>query len=123
MSDKHASFTYNYSAKQQEELRRIREKYTHKEEDKMEQLRRLDESATRPGMITSIAAGVIGSLLLGIGMCCTMVWIDMFVFGIVIGVVGIAVISAAYPLYSGITKKCREKLSTEILKLTDELMK
>ncbi len=52
-----------------------------------------------------------------------MVWTDMFVFEIVIGVVGIAVISAAYPLYSGITKKRREKLFTEILKLTDELMK
>ncbi len=33
MSDKYESSTYNYLAKQQEELRRIREKYTHKEED------------------------------------------------------------------------------------------
>ena len=36
------TFTYTYSAKQQEEIRNIRKKYLPREEDKMEQLRRLD---------------------------------------------------------------------------------
>ncbi|MCM1167873.1 MAG: hypothetical protein NC299_17490 [Lachnospiraceae bacterium] len=125
MSEQQEKFTYNYSAKQQQELERIREKYAPKDktEDKMEQIRRLDESTTKPGTVISILAGVIGTLLLGIGMCCTMVWTDMFVLGVVIGIVGIAVVAMAYPLYSHITKKQREKIAPTILQLTDELRK
>ena len=43
------TFSYTYSANEQEEIRRIREKYQPGEADKMEQLRRLDESTTRKG--------------------------------------------------------------------------
>ena len=43
--------------------------------------------------------------------------------GIVIGTVGIIGIAAAYPLYIYITKKKKEKVAPEIMRLTDELMK
>lgn len=123
MSDKHESFHYTYSSKQQEEIKQIREKYISNEENKMDQLRRLDESATKPGTIAALIVGIVSTLLLGVGMCCTMVWTEtMFIPGIIIGVIGIAGISAAYPLYSHITKKQRKKLAPEILRLTDELM-
>lgn len=90
----------------------------------MERLRRLDESAAKPGMIAALILGIIGALILGIGMCCTMVWAEtMFIPGIIIGVIGIAGISAAYPLYTHITKKQREKIAPEILRLADELEK
>jgi uncharacterized membrane protein YeaQ/YmgE (transglycosylase-associated protein family) len=122
MDIKNETFNYNYSSKQQEEIQRIREKYVPKEENKMEQLRHLDESATKPGTIAALAVGIIGTLLLGVGMCCTMVWADRyFIVGIVIGVIGIAVLVAAYPLYMHITKKQREKIAPEILRLTEEL--
>ena len=118
------TFTYTYSAKQQEEVQRIRKKYLPPEEDKMEQLRRLDRSSTRKGTIVSIVVGVAGCLLLGVGMCCTMVWMEsLFIPGVVIGVVGIAVVAAAYPLFNAITKKERERLAPQILKLTEELSK
>ena len=118
------TFTYTYSAKQQEEVQRIRKKYLPPEEDKMEQLRRLDRSSTRKGTIVSIIVGVAGCLLLGVGMCCTMVWMESrFIPGVVIGVVGIAVVAAAYPLFNAITKKERERLAPQILKLTEELSK
>lgn len=122
MSEKKDTFQYSYSAKEQEEIRKIREKYIPKGENKMDQLRRLDESAARPGTIAAIAAGIVGVLLLGVGMCCTMVWAGrLFIPGIIIGVAGIAVIIAAYPIYSHMTKKRREKLAPEIIRLTDEL--
>ena len=122
MSEKKDTFHYSYSARQQEEIRKIREKYIPKEESKMEQLRQLDESATRPGTIAAIVVGIIGALLLGIGMCCTMVWAgQFFIPGIIIGVIGIAVVIAAYPIYNRITGKRREKLAPEIMRLTDEL--
>ena len=40
----------------------------------MEKLIRLDKQTEKKGQAVSIALGVIGSLLLGVGMCCTMVW-------------------------------------------------
>lgn len=121
-ADESISFEYTYSAKQQKEVDEIRKKYLPKEEDKMETLRRLDKNAEKPGMMASITIGVIGSLLLGIGMCCTMVWADtMFVPGIVIGLIGIVIVSQAYPMYKKITKKEREKIADQILELSKEL--
>ena len=126
MDENKNTFHYTYSPAQQEEIRRIREKYAPSapQEDKMEQLRRLDASAARAAMITALVVGILGCLLLGIGMCCTMVWADkLFVPGIVIGVLGLAGMAAAYPLYTHTLKKRREKLAPEIIRLTDELMK
>ena len=117
------TFTYTYSAKQQEEIRNIRKKYLPREEDKMEQLRRLDRDTTRKGTVLSVLVGVIGCLLLGVGMCCTMVWMKFFIPGVVIGLIGIAAVAAAYPLYTRITRKEREKIAPQILKLTEELSK
>ena len=122
MSENKDTFSFNYSAKQQEEIRKIREKYIPKEENKMEQLRRLDESATRPGTIAAIIVGIIGALLLGVGMCCTMVWAEQFFIpGIIVGVLGIVLVGVAYPIYNRVTKKYRERLAPEIMRLTDEL--
>lgn len=126
MEEKRETFTYTYSATQQEEIKRIREKYapTTQEEDKMERLRKLDRDVTKPGLIASLVVGIAGTLVMGFGMCCTMVWGEnLFVPGIVIGVTGIVGICTAYPLYIRVTKKQRDKLAPEIMRLTDELMK
>lgn len=117
-------FSYTYSAKQQTEIKSIRQRYMPKEVDKMEQLRKLDQSATQKGVAVSIAVGVVGALLFGIGMCCTMVWAGMwFVPGILVGVFGVAIIAMAYPLYHYSIQKEREKIAPEILRLSDELLK
>lgn len=127
MKEKNETFTYTYSAKEQEEIKRIREKYAPptKEESSMEQLRRLDQSATKNATIVSLAVGLVSSLILGVGMCCTMVsgWEAFFIPGIVIGVVGIAGVIAAYPIYTHMVKRKREKLAPEIMRLSEELMK
>ncbi|MBD5383997.1 MAG: hypothetical protein HDR72_03240 [Ruminococcaceae bacterium] len=120
------TFNYTYSASQQEEIKKIREKYSapEEQEDKMEQLRRLDRSVTKPGTVISLIAGVIGVLIMGTGMSMCMVGgDDLFIPGIIVGVVGILGVIAAYPLYNAVTKKRREKLAPEIIRLTDELMK
>lgn len=117
------TFSYTYSAKEQEEIKKIREKYVSKEADKMEQLRRLDAGVTQKGTAISLVVGIIGALILGTGMSMCMVWTELFVLGIIVGIVGIVMVSAAYPLYSYVTKKEREKIAPEIIRLTDELMK
>lgn len=117
-------FSYTYSAREQEEVRRIREKYCPKSPDKMAQLRKLDQSVTQKATAASILTGVCGCLVLGLGMSCVLVWSETwFAVGILIGILGIALIGAAYPLYHHVTKKEREKIAPEILRLTDELMK
>ena len=126
MEGSNETFSYTFSAQQQQEIRSIREKYIAptQEEDKMERLRRLDRSVTRPGAIAALCLGIASCLLLGIGMSCTMVWADkFFALGIVVGVIGIAGVLAAYPVYNAVTKKQREKLAPEIMRLSDELMK
>ena len=122
MDPRENSFTYTYSAAQQAEIKKIRQKYMPPEENKLDQLRRLDKSAQNRGTAVAIAVGVVGTLLLGIGMCCTMVWTGLFIPGVIIGVLGIGVLSVAYPLYNTLVKKQRQKLAPKILKISDELM-
>ena len=122
MEQKKEIFEYTYSAREQEEIRNIRKKYLPPEETKLDKLRKLDKDTTRKGCTVSIAVGILGCLLLGIGMCCTMVWMgSLFIPGVFIGILGIGMIAAAYPIYARITKKEREKLAPQILKLTEDL--
>lgn len=117
-----SGFEYTYSAKQQRELEAIRKKYLPKEEDKMERIRRLDRKAESAGVITSLVIGIVGTLIMGTGMCCTMLAEGfVFVIGIVIGLVGIAVLSFAYPVYKKITKEQRAKVAEEIIALSNEI--
>jgi len=126
MSDnqKKTAFQYTFSAKEQEELKRIRDKYLPKQENKMELLRRLDAQATQKATAYSLVAGITGALILGLGMSFCMVWTDaLFVPGILTGGTGIAVLALAYPLYNRILRKERARIAPEILRLTEEMMK
>ena len=51
--------------------------------------------------IAAVLIGIIGALLLGVGMCLTMVWSHM-VAGIVIGMVGIVVLLSLIPFVKGL---------------------
>lgn len=123
-NNENKGFNYTYSAKEQEEVKKIRKKYMPQEEDKMQLLRRLDESVNQKASVISLVFGIIGALIMGIGMSCSMVWAGvLFIPGIVIGVIGIALICLAYPVYNKTLKKEREKIAPEIIRLTDELIK
>ena len=123
------SFSYTYSAAQQQEIQEIRKKYLPKEEDKMEQLRKLHQIPTRKATSRSIALGTVGALVMGIGMSLTMsdfgniLGALAMVVGIAVGVVGMVLIALAYPVYNRVLKKERQRIAPEILRLTDELMK
>lgn len=122
------TFRYSYSSSLQEELQDIKKKYTgqpeSQEEDQLELLRKLDKSSTRKSTIVSIAMGAAGCLTMGIGMCCTMVWAAaMFLPGIIIGVIGIAMMAAAYPVYVRITKRERARIAPQVLDIIEKLSK
>ena len=117
-------FKITYSAKQQEEVKRIRDKYIPKEENTMEQLIRLDKQTERPGTIASLVIGIVGTLILGLGMSCVLVWsssIVVFIIGIIIGILGMGMAGLAYPVYKKITEKERTKVADQIIALSKEL--
>ena len=133
MEDKEI-FKFTYSAKEQEEIKAIRKKYSEPEktEDKMEELRRLDASVTQKATVISLVLGIVGTLIMGIGMSLAMTDIGEIIglassvsmlIGIPIGTVGIVLVSLAYPTYNRIVKKERKRIAPEIIRLTDELMK
>ena len=133
-NQKQNGFTYTYSAKEQAELKRIRDKYTTptEAEDKMARLRRLDASVTNTAKAVAIVFGIIGTLILGVGMSLIMTDFSeilgigetmALVIGIPVGIVGGILASLAYPIYNAIVKARRKKLAPEIIHLADELIK
>ena len=123
------SFEYTYSAQRQQEIEAIRQKYLPREEDKLEQLRRLHHSATKKAKAASIAVGVLGTLILGTGMSLCMTELGAalghlaMLIGILVGVLGLILVALAYPLYNSVLRSERRKIAPEILRLSEELLK
>ena len=115
-------FHYSYSAETQNEIEAIRRKYLPREEqeDKLEQLRRLDAGVTTPGLIASMALGIVSALVFGVGMCCFLVW-NRFALGALLCVVGVVGMLAAPWLYRRLVEKRKQQIAPEILRLSDEL--
>lgn len=127
-------FSYTYSAKEQAELKKIREKYAPKTEteDKMERLRQLDKSVTQKATVVSMIFGIIGTLILGFGMSLVMTEISEMlgsyenlatVIGAIIGVLGGTIAGVAYPIYNFVSRREREKVAPEVIRLADELLR
>lgn len=129
--NKQEGFSFTYSASEQEEIKKIRQKYQTQEEDKMARLRRLDGEVTRKASVAALSIGIIGALIMGTGMSLVMtnlgemlglLGVMGLIVGIIIGVIGIVLVCCAYPVYNRIVKKEREKIAPEVLRLTEELM-
>lgn len=130
MEKNQETFSYTYSAQQQEEIKNIRKKYLPPEEDKMERLRKLHHSATQKAQAWALVLGVIGALIMGSGMSLVMTDIaetvgisNPMVCGIVIGVVGMVMAIANYPIYKRILGARRNKFAEEIVAISDKIMK
>lgn len=116
---------------QQFMAQKIRTQYMEKEEKStdLDKLKELDRKVKRPANIFGYTFGTISALIMGSGMSLVMTDIgeklelgDMMVHGIVIGVIGMGIVVVAYPVYTRILKKEREKIAPEILRLTEEIM-
>ena len=129
-------FSYTYSAKEQEEIKRIRQKYQPVEEDDCEsginKLRRMDARVSKKAMVVALVMGIIGALVMGTGMSLIITEFGLILgitggvkmaLGVILGLIGIVLMATAYPVYNKVLKKEREKVAPEIIKLTKELIK
>ena len=93
---------------------------------KVEKLKELDKKVKNPARIFAYVFGSVSCLILGLGMCLAMKVIGgttaLMVVGIIIGLAGIALTSSTYPLYNKILEKRKEKYSSEILSLSQEIL-
>ena len=104
----------------------IANEYAVKDTRKVVQLKKLDAKAKRPAQIFAYTFGIIAALILGVGMCLSMNVIGsgttaMTAIGIVIGVVGIALVSVNYPIYKKMLESGKKKYAADIIRLTKEI--
>ena len=61
--EQHNSFSYTYSAPENQEVLSIRKKYLPQEESKLDELKRLDHLVQTSGVLESLCAGIGGVFL------------------------------------------------------------
>ncbi len=97
----------------------LREEYTPKKRTGLDEARRLDRKAKLPAYIFGYTFGILGALILGVGMCLAMQVIGdgtgMMALGIIVGIIGIVMVSTNYPIYSRILKFRKGKYASSII--------
>lgn len=119
-------FNFKYIAPTEEERKEIdsiRRQYVPQEhvESKMDRLRRLDSLVKNTAIIWSLCLGVVGTLVLGLGLTMILEW-SVWLWGIVLMVIGSVPVAIAYPVYKSVLKKYKNRYGDEILRLSEELL-
>lgn len=98
--------------------------YSEKEKNKLDELKSLDKKVKNPVNIFAYVFGTLGSLVMGFGMCVAMEVImegNMF-FGIIVGLVGIFLVTINYFMYKKMLDGRKRKYSDRILALSNEIL-
>lgn len=115
-------FTYTYSAMENQEVQSIRKKYLAPQEDKLDELKRLDQLVQNSGMTTGLCVGTIGAMIFGLGLCLAMKVIGQWPgLGVAIGLIGLTGVVAAFPAYRKVHEMTKAEHTPRILQLADEL--
>ena len=120
-------FEFNYSApssEERKEIESIRNSYLAKSssvDNKLETLRKLDSKVKNTPTMIALIIGIVGTLIFGLGMTMVLEW-NLTIWGVVVGIVGAVPISMAYPVFKLTHKKLKNKYSSQILKLSEELL-
>lgn len=108
-------------------VKEIRASYEEKKSTKYDELVALNKRVGLPAYIFAYSFGVVGALILGLGMCLAMqvigTGIPLMVLGIVIGIIGIAMVCVNYPIFLKILKSRKQKYASQIVELSDEILK
>ena len=103
----------------------IANEYSKKEESKVIALKKLDRKTKLPAQVFTYTFGIVSALIFGLGMCLAMKVIgegtSMFVIGIIIGVIGMALMGINYPIYKKILENSKKKYAYDIIALAKEI--
>ena len=107
-------------------VKEIKEGYEPKEKTKYDELIALNRKVELPAYIFAYAFGIVGALILGVGMCLAMqvigTGVPLMVLGIVVGIIGIALVSVNYPVFLAIMKSRKKKYAEKVIALSQELL-
>ena len=99
--------------------------YSKKDTSKVIQLKKLDNKVKQGPFIFSLTFGIVSSLILGLGMCLSMKVIGgtnlLTILGIIVGIIGIILISINYPIYKKMLKHNKDKYAEDIMTLAREI--
>ncbi|MBQ7348410.1 MAG: hypothetical protein IJW47_00300 [Clostridia bacterium] len=127
MEEKQTKFEFNYSApseQERKEIESIRRQYTNvvrSKDDKLYRLRKLNAFVNNSASVTGLVLGVIGLMIFGLGMTMVLEW-ALYLWGVIVGAVGVIPMVIAYPVYKAVYNKNKEKYGKEILALSEELL-
>ncbi|MGN1060871.1 MAG: hypothetical protein ACI4QN_03980 [Candidatus Coproplasma sp.] len=113
---------------EQKIVEEIKKNYSEKSdrENDLNELCKLDQKVRTPAEVTAFTLGTVGSLVLGVGMCLAMQVLTTAAFamplGIVIGLVGIGIVSVNYFIYKAILKRRKKKYAKQVIELSDKLL-
>ena len=103
----------------------IAKDYAPKDNSKIVALKKLDQKAKMPAIVTAYTMGIISSLIVGTGMCLAMQVIGRgtaaVICGIIIGIIGFVGCGINYPLYVKNMEKGKAKYAYEIVQLAREI--
>ena len=109
-------------------VQKIRTQYTEKQHTELDELRTLDRKVKAPANTFAYVFGTLSALVMGCGMSLIMTDIGQTIGvaspmtpGIVIGVVGMVMAIANYPVYKGFLTSRRKKYAQQIIALSDRL--
>ena len=115
---------------QQFMAQKIRTQYMEKQFTELDELRTLDAKVKRPANVFAYAFGSLSAIIMGAGMSLVMTDIgtilgiaNAMIPGIIIGIVGMAMAIANYPIYKGILDGRKKKYGAEILALSEKIMR
>lgn len=117
-------FTYSAPTKnEREQIEDIRREYIEKNEveKKLDELKKMDKKVKVLPKVFAYCIGVLGILIFGLGLTMVLEW-GIYVWGVVVGALGCAVMSVTYGLYKKFKQAMFNKYKPKILALTDELL-
>ncbi len=109
-------------------VQKIRTQYTEKEHSDLDELKALDKRVKKPANIFAYVFGSLSAVIMGSGMSLVMtdvgemLGISSMVPGIVVGIAGMVLAIANYPIYKRILASRKKKYADEIIAISDKLM-
>jgi len=110
-------------------VQKIRTQYIEKEHTELDLLKELDRKVKKPAKMFAYIFGTIASLIMGSGMSLVMTDIgailgikNTLITGITVGIIGMLLVIANYPIYKNILSSRRRKYADQIIALSNEII-